>query len=716
MKFTVSGTVRETDSGKGISGLVVQVMDKDFIFDDLLGQATTDSEGCFSMEYHEESNRNLFDDRPDLYLVVETPDGKVLKKTTDDICLGPDKSVDLNIEIQRAVLAQAGLAEPEPVQWLQDLPPEHLKRFTTWTWQPGYDETDELTVQLNNELSENASILELMTRYIGELKGNTDNNAPPFIKLAKLFDLGITPKNICGRFYGLPVAIRTGDQEGPGSEFGNILGLMWGSMMADGSPWVGKSFSPLAPSELEKTTCLPAGPEDQGFLGINHFNEIHFQPLNSASVHFLIWYMGLNDESEADKAYYGNEKKGGNFIAFNCRSIYHKTKREVFGLNYRFKNLNNRPPFSWLIDEMVQVGEGIYLGQLLYATRRLKSVYDPNRELSDYKYQHFGYFLLFDETWNPEARRLLPHLEMPVIAPGLKKAAAGASFGQPKFTTFTFEAPGGPNQDDAMLSRIYEDMNNKPTIMHLLKQYSDELLGDPNNDSPCFSLMQELFNRGIGIRTLEGFFRGALVSWHTEGILKIFGSNIINTVYSGAARMFSPWTGKSFEKIDPGRLMEITNGHETGKIPTFWGSNTQAFRTPKEKMIGKMIKAAGIWSEQVPPDEAREFGYDVKCFFFISRQAKSVSQYSEGKDIFQLNYRWPELKTIPPDCYCIDEMVQIADGLILGQLMYSTRPDKPYDPMADPSEYKYRSFGYFLLMDESWHQIRLDIGFDLDNV
>jgi hypothetical protein len=34
----------------------------------------------------------------------------------------------------------------------------------------------------------------------------------------------------------------------------------------------------------------------------------------------------------------------------------------------------------------------------------------------------------------------------------------------------------------------------------------------------------------------------------------------------------------------------------------------------------------------------------------------------------------------------------------------------------DPSEYNYRVFGYFLLMDEEWQSRRLEIGFDLYNV
>ena len=62
-----------------------------------------------------------------------------------------------------------------------------------------------------------------------------------------------------------------------------------------------------------------------------------------------------------------------------------------------------------------------------------------------------------------------------------------------------------------------------------------------------------------------------------------------------------------------------------------------------------------------------------------------------------------------------DEIAQIAEGLYLGLLIYATDWLKPWDPQTPIEEYKYKLFGYFLLMDEEWHQRRLRIGFDLSN-
>lgn len=713
MSCRVFGQVRESESRSGIPNLIVQALDADFFIDEVLGEVTTDQEGTFSLEYSQKV-AGFIADKPDIYLVVKSESGKVLRTTQENVQFDVDRDIELNIDISHSALVEAGLAAQAPADWMKELEPEYLAKFTSWTLLPGA-EKDDLFQQIQGELSEKSSILELMKSYLDSLKGNLDNNAPPFIKLAKLFDYGITPDKLDGHYYGLPVAIRTGDQSGFLANFGNILGFLWGTTLADYSPWAGKSFSLMDHTDVKTITGKKFKKKEPVSLGINNFNKINFHPLNVASIQVLNWWMGLEDTSHSEKAIYGHEKTGGNFICSKAPSVYHMTKREVLKLDYRWKKLNNPPPFRWLIDEVVQIADGLYLGQLLYATRRLMQDYDPERPPSDYKYQHFGYFLLFDQSWNPEARRLLPHLEIPVIAPGLRKKKIAASYHMPKYCTFTFEAPAPANCSDTILDQINDDLKNMPTIMHLMKMYSDKLQGSFDNKSPYFLRLQELFNRGIGIKELRGFYRGVLVSWHAEGLWKFYDVNTINVAWMKLGRFFSPWTGKSFEDINKERLKELTDGFEKGNLPTFWGTNTQALRTPKEKFVGKMIDLAGIWTAEVPGDEAREFGYDIKNFFFIARQDKSVNENHKGKTIFQFNYRWPKLKTIPPDCYCIDELVQIAEGLYLGQLMYATELLKPYDPLADPKDYKYGMFGYFLLMDESWHQIRLNIGFDLDN-
>lgn len=714
--FKVYGQVTEAENQRGIPDLIVDARDADLFYNDLLGSSKTDQAGSFSIECLGGDSPKVGGNKIDLYLVVKSGDGKVLQSTRGNVILGVENDVEINVAIKHSVLAGAGLAPDEPAEQMEDVDPATLRRFTTWTFQPGYDPREPVLEQIQQDLGGKASILELFRQYMDELRTNPDNNAVQIVKMARLFQLGLTPDTVEGHFYGVPVCMRTGDQEGGLASVGNILEILWGATLDRECPWVGKTFTADTAGKVESITSGQFKPQGKAFIGINHFHEIELKALNILAFHVLDLWMSLKPAPPEEQKAFDYEKNGGNFVAAKDLSVYSKTNREVFQLNYRWKNLGNRVPLCWLVDELVQIAEGLYLGQLLFSTRRLLRDYDPQRPVSDYEYQHFGYFLLFDESWNMEARRLFAYLEIPVTAPGMVHPAAAGSFDLSKFSTFTFEEPPPAVCNDDILALVRADMKDKPTIMHLMKDYSDRLQGGLDNDSPYFQRLHEIFNRGIGIEDMKGHYRGALVSWHSEGMFKLFGINTINLAWMSLARQFSPWTGKSFEDISTERLQELTDGFEKGKPVTRWGSNTQSYRTFKQKFIGRLAHFADVWTETAPPDEALIYGYDVKNFFFISHQAESLNEDCKGKTIYQFNYRWPKLKTIIPDCYCIDEVVQIAEGLYLGQLMYATEVLKPYDPAVEPSLYKYANFGYFLLMDDEWHQIRLQIGFDLTDV
>jgi hypothetical protein len=285
----------------------------------------------------------------------------------------------------------------------------------------------------------------------------------------------------------------------------------------------------------------------------------------------------------------------------------------------------------------------------------------------------------------------------------------------PVFSTLKCETPAPAVCDNAVFAQVEADLHKQESVLHLLKSYSDELQDKLDNASPCFLRLQELFNRGAPVREMNGFFRGALVSWHGDGLFDLFKSNALDNAWGYAARC-STWTGKRFDPITPERLADLSDGFEKGVVPTSFGSNTQSLRTMREKEVGKLMELANIWSEPASPEEAVQFGYDLKNFFFIGHEGISLNPNNRGKRIYQFNYRWPKLRTIIPDRYCIDEIVEIAEGLYLGQLMYATDWLTPYDPKASSADYKYGQFGYFLLMNEAWHQLRLRIGFDLENV
>jgi hypothetical protein len=92
--------------------------------------------------------------------------------------------------------------------------------------------------------------------------------------------------------------------------------------------------------------------------------------------------------------------------------------KPVYQLNYRWPTLNPSYPMTRLIDELVQIDDGIYLGQLVFATRHyslgkirlpffnitlgfeLGEAYLPRQsaeaEAEYYGYQNNGFFLMMD--------------------------------------------------------------------------------------------------------------------------------------------------------------------------------------------------------------------------------------------------------------------------------------------------------------------------------
>ncbi|HET9598956.1 MAG TPA: hypothetical protein VFP65_25510, partial [Anaeromyxobacteraceae bacterium] len=92
----------------------------------------------------------------------------------------------------------------------------------------------------------------------------------------------------------------------------------------------------------------------------------------------------------------------------------------------------------------------------------------------------------------------------------------------------------------------------------------------------------------------------------------------------------------------------------------------------------------------------------------------SILPMNGAKRVFQFNYRFPLIGGAAPIGFCLDELVEIAEGLFLGQLIYSTVPTRPFHSSVDPAEYRYQLFGYFLLLDDDWQRHRRAIGLDVD--
>jgi hypothetical protein len=74
----VIGTIVEQESGKPLEGLLVRAYDKDWVFDDDLGETTTDASGRFELSYSEYQFRDLEETQPDVYVRVYDADGSRL--------------------------------------------------------------------------------------------------------------------------------------------------------------------------------------------------------------------------------------------------------------------------------------------------------------------------------------------------------------------------------------------------------------------------------------------------------------------------------------------------------------------------------------------------------------------------------------------------------------------------------------------------------------
>lgn len=116
-------------------------------------------------------------------------------------------------------------------------------------------------------------------------------------------------------------------------------------------------------------------------------------------------------------------------------------------------------------------------------------------------------------------------------------------------------------------------------------------------------------------------------------------------------------------------------------------------------------------SEAGPSPFARQ-GY---IFLGVSERQSILpmnNSQEKKKRVFQFHYRSPMVGGPAPIGLCLDELVEIADGLFLGQLIYATALDVPYHSSVDPGQYRYQLFGYFLLLDDVWQQHRKAIKLD----
>lgn len=565
---------------------------------------------------------------------------------------------------------------------------------------------------MENDLKGLDTPLKLMKRYADAInKGR--NYGDISRKLDLLFMCGKTPEALDGFYHGITLGLKTGVDDdnilrdilakiGIDKETVDPLQVFYGRLLSKTSPWAGKNFKKLTGEKLSELTDGFGNNDKTSYLGINSFRKDSKGIVNNLSLRVLTEVMDLKETPKPERKQRSwINAKGGLFIAGKQNSVdpAHKGKK-VVALNYRWKELGNKLPNRLLVDEIVEIAEGLYLGKLYYATalEHLLKDYDPKVNVSDYGYRNFGYFLLMDDTWEHEKNELFPELAYN-LADDLPE----------KFGTFTLlNSPEG--------KKIQNSLDDGMTVLHYLQDISAGVGEGTESEGIYFQKLNELFVCGQRPDGISGFLHGAVVAFKKAGFLKKIPVNLLNELWP-VARPFSPWTGKTFAKSSVEGIRKYIGDdaeHYKGVEPIILGANTYRkdpdLSLPATLFIEELDKA-GMDVEYL--DEENK-DIKVKSFFFIASNGTSIMPECNEKKVLHFNYRWPQLHMMPPDNLCIDELVRIADGLYMGQLLYSTEPLKKYDPNADPAIYKYENFGYFLLMDDEWFAIKEFIAFDTE--
>ncbi len=482
------------------------------------------------------------------------------------------------------------------------------------------------------------------------------------------------------------------------------LQVFYGRLLSASSPWAGKNFIELNKDKLSELTDDFDKGEEKSYLGINSFRQDSKDFVNNISSHILSSIIDMEGvpgpETKQRSWIYA---KGGLFIAKRQNSVDPKhSAKEVMALNYRWKSLGNKFPNRLLIDEIVEIAEGLYLGKLYYATAlmHITKDYDPEISKENYKYRNFGYFLLMDDLWLHEKNMLYQDLTYK-MADNLPE----------KFSTFHLV-------DLPESKAIQDSLGKGKTILHYLRKLSKGVKEGEESEKKYFKEIHNLFMCGQRPDGIHGFFHGGVVAFKSSGFLEKLDKNVLNDLWP-AIRPFSPWTGKTFTNSSVEGIRKYIGkdaDYYKDRDPIILGANTYRkdldLSLPATAFIENLNKIGMV--VEYPDDREKDEDIYVKSFYFIATTNESVNPECKDKEVLQFNYRWPEFHTMPPDNLCIDELVSIAEGLYLGQLLYSTEPKIEYSPEKEPSVYMYENFGYFLLMDDDWHSIKEFIAFDTE--
>lgn len=156
------------------------------------------------------------------------------------------------------------------------------------------------------------------------------------------------------------------------------------------------------------------------------------------------------------------------------------------------------------------------------------------------------------------------------------------------------------------------------------------------------------------------------------------------------------WMGKTFEPVSKEKVAQMCEGNPL-MMATYDSRVTRIgrnfFREPHDP---NLLQGAGmpvlteLWRLKERPMSTDAKGFDGQLLekniekernipysktggLFLANPGISMVDEMNGKSVYQLNYRWPALEPVYPMTRLIDEIVQIDDGIYLGQLVMATK-------------------------------------------
>lgn len=442
-------------------------------------------------------------------------------------------------------------------------------------------------------------VLSMLARFQGVLADNDrrDQWDSVFSKLRTLFLCGKnTPLD--GPMIGVPVAIRDSDYfrqtakllDKDRSLLADVqwMATCWNATFANTGLWMGKTFEPVTKENFgssceDDPAMMVAYDPATTRIGRNFFREpadpnllqgislpvltrlwhLKDRPRNPGDLGFRAILLEKNITKELAIPY---TKTGGIFLGQSGVSVLPEMNgKEVYQLNYRWPNLNPVYPMTRLVDELVQIADGVWLGQLVMATRHyslgrceisligertteisLGESYKPAKSSSldhlkemtgvknwdVYGYQNNGFFLMIDtslakEVYGDAAFHYLrprrgeiafaelgyhkkqtvkgPVASVEVDKEGNKEDWKNVNRLRNKFTTLCLEQ--STRDDDGEVGELLRDGES---VLQMLQRIQGDIASQSSLDDHLrnFEPLNRLFRSGIAPQIKDGLFQG----------------------------------------------------------------------------------------------------------------------------------------------------------------------------------------------------------------